>query len=376
MKKIAVLGFTGSIGDSTKAVLNAHSDLFEVVFASAHSNHKGLLELAKEFNIPKIVFTNENKKLNDLPKNTQVFYGRNELLSLINNEEIDILLNGVSGSAGLEFTIAALKKNIDVALANKESLVMAGHIIEDLSKNAKLLPVDSEHSAIFQSLAHHSFDEVAKLIITASGGPFRNLPLNEFKNITLEDTLKHPTWSMGAKITVDSATMMNKALEVIEAHWLFKQSYDNIEAIIHPQSIIHSMVEFVDGSHIAQLSSPSMQLPILYALTYPKHIGKRLVKTDFLKCNNLTFEELKPERYPLFFVAKNAGKAGGIMPCVVNAANEAAVSLFLNKQIKFTDIYKVVDKYIQTHENINNPSLEEIIETNAMVFSSIIKKYK
>ena len=296
----------------------------------------------------------------------------------IESVECDIILNAISGSAGLRSSITTIIKGVDLALANKESLIMAGHkIIKMLeNSNTKLIPVDSEHSAILQAIGNSTPDEIHSIIITASGGPFRDLPLNEFENITLEDTLKHPTWDMGAKITIDSATMMNKGLEVIEAHWLFHKSYDDIKAVIHPQSIVHSFVEFVDGSIVAQLSFPTMQIPILYALTHPNHVKSTIPKTNILDLPNLNFEELSIERYPLFKTALDAGIQGGILPTILNASNEAAIDLFLERKISFTDISKIVEKQINKFHNFQNPNIEEIIRFNKDVYIQTKQNYK
>jgi len=380
MKNIAVLGITGSIGISTLEVVRQHPQDFRIVLASANRNYKELFEIADEFKIPNLVITNDvlQNTITDVPKNCDLTFGESSLLKKIENIDCDIILNAISGSAGLRFSIATITKGADLALANKESLVMAGKQIMKMLENSqsKLLPVDSEHSAILQAIGHSKTDEINSITITASGGPFRELPLDQFKNITLEDTLNHPTWDMGAKITVDSATMMNKGLEVIEAHWLFNRSYEDINAVIHPQSIIHSFVEMVDGSIIAQLSFPTMQIPILYALSYPKHIKSDLQKTNIIDLPNLTFNELSKQRYPLFELAVNAGKSGGILPTILNSANEAAIALFLQKKINFIDIYKLVEKQIENSDNTPDPSIDEIIKLNKDIYSRTLKTYK
>lgn len=272
----------------------------------------------------------------------------------------------------MKSTIIVLERGKKLALANKESLVMAGHLIAKYTKNNPILPIDSEHSAIFQALGNHSTEEVSELIITASGGSFRDRRLETFNSITLADTLKHPTWDMGAKVTIDSATMMNKGLEVIEAHWLFDMPFNKIKAIIHPQSIIHSLVKFNDGSIISQMSSPSMQIPILYALTHPEHVNFSNVQTDLLKIPALTFREIEPKRYPLFFLALEVGEEGGIMPTIMNSANEACISLFLKNQIGFKDFYSIISETLLSSSQIEHPSLEEIITINDEVYSKII----
>ena len=379
MKKIAILGITGSIGISTIEVVRHHPNDFEIVLASSNNNYSKLFELAVEFNIPELVITNSSlkQKITDIPENAILTFGEDALQREIESVECDIILNAISGSAGLRSSITTISRGIDLALANKESLVMAGHKIMKMleQSSTNLIPVDSEHSAILQAIGSSTPDEIRSIIITASGGPFRDLPLNEFENISLEDTLKHPTWDMGAKITVDSATMMNKGLEVIEAHWLFHKSYDNIKAVIHPQSIIHSFVEFVDGSIVAQLSFPTMQIPILYALTHPNHIKSTIPKTNILDLPNLNFEEVSFERYPLFEIALNAGIQGGILPTVLNASNEAAIDLFLKKKICFTDISKIVEKQISKFHNFQDPCIEEIIKINKDVYNQTKQNY-
>ncbi len=380
MKKIAILGITGSIGISTIEVVRQHPNEFEIVLASSNNNYSKLLEFAVEFNIPELVISNSalKQKIVDIPKNSNLTFGEDELQRKIESVDCDIILNAISGSAGLRSSITTISKGTDLALANKESLVMAGYKMMEMleNSNTKLIPVDSEHSAILQAIGNSTPDEIRSIIITASGGPFRDLPLNEFENITLEDTLKHPTWDMGAKITIDSATMMNKGLEVIEAHWLFHKSYDDIKAVIHPQSIIHSFVEFVDGSIVAQLSFPNMQIPILYALTHPNHIKSTIHRTNILDLPNLNFNELSIERYPLYDIALNAGIEGGILPTVLNASNEAAIDLFLDRKICFTSISRIVEKQINKFHNFQDPSIEEIININKDVYIQTKQNYK
>ncbi len=380
MKKIAVLGITGSIGISTTEVIRQHPNDFKIVLATSNNNYSKLFELAVEFNIPELVITNSalQQKITDIPKNSDLTFGEDELQRKIESVDCDIVLNAISGSAGLRSSVTTISKGADLALANKESLVMAGHKIMKMLEhsNTNLIPVDSEHSAILQAIGNSTPDEILSIIITASGGPFRDLPLNEFKNITVEDTLKHPTWDMGAKITIDSATMMNKGLEIIEAHWLFHKSYDDIKAIIHPQSIVHSFVEFVDGSIVAQLSFPTMQIPILYALTHPNHIKSTIPKTNIIDLPNLNFYELSIERYPLYDIAVNAGMEGGILPTVLNASNEAVIDLFLDKKICFTDISRIVEKQIGKFHNFQDPSIEDIIRINKDVYIQTKQNYK
>jgi 1-deoxy-D-xylulose-5-phosphate reductoisomerase len=371
--KIAILGITGSIGDSSCEVIRKNRDRFEIVLASAHRNFPKLMEIQEEFKIPKVVVTGKGYYATKDHYGCDIYLSEQSLLELLKDSDYDIVINAITGSAGLRSTIIVLERGKKLALANKESLVMAGHLIAKYTKDNPILPIDSEHSAIFQALGNHSQEEVAELIITASGGSFRDRKLDTFNSITLADTLKHPTWDMGAKVTIDSATMMNKGLEVIEAHWLFDMPFDKIKPIIHPQSIIHSLVKFKDGSLIAQMSSPSMQIPILYALTHPKHIEFNNVETDLLKIPALTFREIDPKRYPLFFLALEVGVEGGIMPTIMNSANEACISLFLKDQIKFKDFYSIISETLLASKQIEHPSLEEIIEINERIYTGIIK---
>ena len=370
-KKIAVLGITGSIGESTVEIVRHHSDRFEIVFASAHSDAKKLVEIAEELHINRAVLTGAVSKENTTECPVKIYYGASELLRLIANEDYDILINAVTGSAGLPFTIATLERGKTLALANKESLVMAGHIVKELlaKKGGSIVPIDSEHSAIFQVLNTQNQRQVKYLHITASGGAFRKLPLSKFEKIDVKQALKHPTWTMGTKVTIDSATMMNKGLELIEAHWLFDLPYSQLKAVIHPQSVIHSIVEFVDGSMIAQMSVPTMQLPILYALTHPDHIASDKVQTSLTELTALTFEQIDPQRYPLFFIACKAGKDGGIMPTILNAANEKAIEMFLKSQISFPEIATFVEKTLNKYENIQKPDINTIIEINQRILS-------
>ncbi len=377
MKKIFILGITGSIGQSTVEVVRTHPDKFTIVGASAHRNINKLLKLAKEFQIKNLVITSKLKK-NELPNDIKIHIGEEALIDFVRNSDYDILLNAITGSAGLKSSIETLKRGKNLALANKESLVMAGHLVKKIQSEtgAKLLPVDSEHSAIFQILHNENNKEVNNLILTASGGPFKNLDKKEFSKITLADTLKHPTWKMGSKITIDSSTLMNKGLEVIEAHWLYGIDYDHIQAVIHPQSIIHSMVEFIDGSIFAQMSEPTMRLPILYALTYPKRIKSNIVSTNMLKMRDLTFMEISTDKYPLFKLANEVGKAGGILPTIMNAVNEIAVQLFIDGKITYLDIPKMVINYVEQSENIVNPDLNSILEINTLTHNEAYLKFR
>ncbi len=374
-KKIVILGITGSIGESSCQVIRQNRDKFEIVFATAHRNFSKLMEIQEEFDIGHVLITGKGFHSSRDDYDCQIYLGEESLFHLLRELDYDIVINAISGSAGLKSTIAVLERGKKLALANKESLVMAGHLIQKYTKDNPILPVDSEHSAIFQALGNHGNDEVKELIITASGGSFRDRKLDTFGSITLADTLKHPTWDMGAKVTIDSATMMNKGLEVIEAHWLFNLPFSKIKAIIHPQSIIHSLVRFKDGSLIAQMSNPSMQIPILYALTHPKHIDFNNVETDLLKIPDLTFREIEAKRYPLFFLALEVGEEAGIMPTIMNSANEACISLFTQGKIRFRDFYSIISETLLAAKQVDFPSLEEIIHTNKEVYKQIISKY-
>lgn len=376
MKKIAVLGLTGSIGLSVAEVVRNHSQMFHIAFATSHNNHEEMLPLAEEFKIDKIVFTSEDIRSEIRNPGADIFFGKEEVLKILASEHFDVVINAISGSAGLQYTYYTLKSGHLLALANKESLVMAGHLFTDEIKNKRIIPIDSEHSALLQISQGLSAPDIRKIIITASGGPFRELPISEFANIRIQDALQHPTWSMGARITIDSATMFNKGLEVIEAHWLFGLPYEQIEAVVHPQSVIHSLIECSDGSIFAQLSEPSMQLPILYALSYPDHIESDLVKTNLVDLPALTFTAIEPERYPLFNLTREAGKEGGIMPTVLNAANEAAIELFLQSKISFPDISSIVQKHLERHSNIENPGMETILQVNQTVYESVLSSYQ
>lgn len=378
MKKIAVLGITGSIGSSAVEVVRKHPDKFRIVFASSHNNYKQLFSLAAEFSIPQLVITNENQMITDFPDAVSINFGSDKLIEILEEIDCDLVLNAISGSAGLQSSFTTISRGIDLALANKESLVMAGHLLIPLCRQtgAHIIPVDSEHSAIFQAIGSHPHREIDSLILTASGGPFRQLPLKDFNSISVADTLNHPNWEMGAKITVDSATMMNKALEVIEAHWLFDMNFEKIKTVIHPQSIIHSLVEFIDGSILAQMSFPSMQLPILYALSYPQRISSDLIKTKIHELPALTFEEVDELRFPLFKFACSVGRENGILPTILNAANEAAVQLFLQHKISYQEIFKIVTRVVEKAQNISHPSLSEILTVNQQIFEYTIAQYR
>lgn len=370
MKKVIILGSTGSIGTQTLEVIEKLEEKYQVIGLSCGNNIELLKTQIEKFNPNVVSIQNKNDalKIEETFKNIKVLYGEEGLIELASNSEVDIIVIAVSGKIGLKPTIQAIKNGINIALANKETLVEAGDIVMDLVKEHKieLLPIDSEHSAILQCLQGNSDSFINKLHITASGGPFLFKTIDDMKKASISQVLAHPKWNMGKKITVDSATLMNKGLEVIEAHHLFNIDYDNINVVVHPQSVIHSAVEYKDGSIIAQMGFPSMHIPIQYALTYPERVnGIKTNSFDFVKCKNLTFFEPDYEKFPLLKLAYQAGKEGGTMPLCLNAANEEANSAFLKGQINFFDINYIVFKIVENYINIKKPTIEEIfIEDN------------
>ncbi|WP_310602796.1 1-deoxy-D-xylulose-5-phosphate reductoisomerase [Anaerosporobacter sp.] len=380
MKKIVVLGSTGSIGTQTLDVVRSNSDM-EVVALAAGSNIKLLEAQIREFKPCMVCVWDEEKakELRILVRDCQVEIttGMEGLLACSVIEEADIVLTAIVGMIGIQPTIAAIKAKKDIALANKETLVTAGHIIMPLAQeyNVKILPVDSEHSAIFQALNGENYSRISKILLTASGGPFRGKTTEQLKKVTLEDALKHPNWSMGRKITIDSATMVNKGLEVIEAKWLFGVGFDQIEVVVQPKSIIHSMVEFVDGGVIAQLGTPDMKLPIQYALTYPDRRILEGERLDFKTLSNIAFETPDYNTFKGLSLAYEAGRLGGSMPTVYNAANERAVAKFLNREITFLEIYEIIEDAIQSHHKVDNPSVSEILQIEAQTYERIESKF-
>jgi 1-deoxy-D-xylulose-5-phosphate reductoisomerase len=366
MKKISLLGATGSIGTQTLQVISEHPHDFLLVAMSIGKNITLGIQIAHTY-LPKVisVLTKEDCEeiKTKLPTGTKVVYGEEGLLEVATYHEASILVNAVIGRVGLEPTIAAIESQKTIALANKETLVTAGHLVLEKAKkyNVQLLPVDSEHSAIFQCLQGERMGDVSKLILTASGGSFRDKSREDLQHVTIESALNHPNWSMGAKITIDSATMMNKGLEVIEAHWLFGMDYDLIEVILHKESIIHSMIEFKDSSILAQLGNPDMRVPIQYALTYPERYALPSTKRlNFAEIGSLHFAKVDFDRYRCLHYAYEAGKAGGTMPTVLNAANEEAVHLFLNNKIPFLEIETLIEKALNQHQSIRHPDLHTI----------------
>jgi len=368
-KRISILGSTGSIGKQALEVVDCLQEKFEIVGLAAGSNLEEFKKQIIKYN-PEFISVKTQELAQELKKdikNKEILWGNDGLVEIAKNTQNDIILSAVTGLNGLFPVLAAVDKGIDIALANKETLVAAGNIVMNKAKekNVKILPVDSEHSAIFQCLASRNFSNAKKLIITGSGGPFRNKSPEEIKYATLEETLAHPNWSMGDKITVDSATLMNKGLEVIEAHRLFGIDYKNIEVVIHPQSIVHSAVEFLDGSVIAQMGLPSMHIPIQYALTYPETFeGIKTGTMDFAQISKLEFEKPDLEKFPCLTLAYEAGIKDGTYPTVLNASNEEAVLAFLKGKIKLTEIYNIVYKALEQHNSIQNPELKDIIETD------------
>lgn len=355
MKRITVLGSTGSIGTNALKVINEKRDEFQVIGISGYSNLSLLIKQVEKFNPKYICIGKENdaKILREKFSDKIIYCGEDGLKKMGQIEEADIVLTAVSGAVGIETTVEAIKLGKRIALANKETMVAAGEYINKLLieyPKAEIIPVDSEHSALFQSMQGSNKKEISKLIVTASGGTFRGKKLEELKNVTVEDALKHPNWSMGRKITVDSSTLVNKGLEVIEAHMLFGIEYDNIEVLVHPQSVIHSMVEFKDSAIIAQLGAPDMKLPIQYAFTYPNRESSIVLdKLNLKLLKELTFDQVDNEVFKGVELAFKAGKIGKTMPCVFNSANEVAVELFLNKKIKFLDIYEIIEKAMENH---------------------------
>ena len=368
MKSIGILGSTGSIGTQTLEVIDALPGKFKVKYLTSNQNTELLGEQAIKYNPDTVCIANEDKR-DELETilagtNINITSGRNALLETAGRNDVNLVMNGLVGAIGMEPTIAAVQAGVDVALSNKESMVMAGGIINELLKkhSGNLFPVDSEHSAIWQCLTGEKIDQVKRIILTGSGGPFRTKPKEEFSLITREEALQHPNWDMGNKITIDSATLMNKGLEVIEAFWLFNLNADQIDIVVHPQSIIHSMVEFVDGSVKAQLGVPDMKLPIQYALTYPDHYSADWENLDLAEIGELTFEKPDFDKFPCIQLAYDALEKGGTFPVVLNVANDEVVRAFLNDHIPFIQISQLISEALDQHEFIDNPDLNTISE--------------
>ncbi len=371
-KRIAILGSTGSIGKQTLEVIQSHPDIFEVEVLTAQNNATLLIEQAKEFKPNAVVIVNEDHY--DMVKSAlsgediKVYAGENALSSVVQMDTIDLVLTALVGYSGLKPTINAIEAGKTLALANKETLVVAGDLITKLAreKGVNILPVDSEHSAIFQCIVGEFHNRIEKIILTASGGPFRGKKRTELLNVTKEQALKHPNWTMGAKVTIDSATMMNKGLEVIEAKWLFGLKPEQVEVIIHPQSIVHSLVQFEDSSIKAQLGLPDMRLPIQFALSYPLRLKSDFPRFNFANYPALTFEKPDTETFRNLALAFNALERGGNMPCVLNAANEVAVSEFLNNRIGFLEMSDLVEQCLMKSVYISEPQLEDYVETDKL----------
>lgn len=376
MRKISILGSTGSIGTQTLEVVRENGDI-QVLGMTAGKNIGLLEEQIREFHPEKVAVWSEEKaaelRIKVADTKTEVLSGMDGIIEVAVMEDTEVLVTAIVGMIGIRPTIEAIKAGKDIALANKETLVTAGHLIIPLAKKHKvsILPVDSEHSAIFQSLQGNDRNSVKKILLTASGGPFRGKKQEELLDIRVEDALKHPNWTMGQKITIDSSTMVNKGLEVIEAKWLFDVNVDDVQVVVQPQSIIHSMVEYDDGAIIAQLGTPDMKLPIQYALYYPERRylpGERL---DFWSIGKIDFEKPDMDTFYGLMLAYEAGRKGGSLPTVFNAANELAVSKFLKREIKYLEIVEIIEDCMSAHKNIKEPSLEEILETEAATYERI-----
>ncbi|MBN2909360.1 1-deoxy-D-xylulose-5-phosphate reductoisomerase [Polycladomyces sp. WAk] len=369
MRHLAILGSTGSIGTNTLAVAAEHPEQFEVVALAAGTNVEEMVRQANRFR-PRLVSmaTKEAAEAvrSRVDAGIKVMWGDEGVMAVATHPEADYVVSAMVGSRGLRPTLAAIEAGKDIGLANKETLVTAGHIVKKAAERAgvTIYPIDSEHSAIFQCLNGERHTDVHRIILTASGGAFRDWTREQLAEATPEAALKHPNWSMGAKVTIDSATMMNKGLEVIEAHWLFDLPYDRIDVVIHPESIIHSMVEFVDGAVMAQLGTPDMRVPIQYALTYPKRLSLSTKRLDWVELGSLHFRRADFDRFPCLRMAYEAGRIGGTMPTVLNAANEVAVERFLAREISFLEMEQVIERVMEWHQPITEPSLEAIDEAD------------
>ena len=372
-KQIAILGSTGSIGTQALQVIEEHPDLYEAFVLTAHIRVYMLIELARKFRPEAVVIANEERynqlkeALADLP--IKVYAGSEALCEVVTDQHIDMVLTAMVGYAGLKPTMHAIKAHKPIALANKETLVVAGELINELAhvNRTPILPVDSEHSAVFQCLAGEADTPIEKVILTASGGPFRTYTHEQLAHVTRQQALKHPNWSMGAKITIDSASMMNKGFEVMEAKWLFGVKPEQIEVVVHPQSIVHSMVQFEDGAIKAQLGMPDMRLPIQYAFSYPQRIKASFPRINWMNCAELTFEQPDLERFRNLALAYEAIHRGGNMPCIVNAANEVVVEAFLNDRISFLGMSDVIEQTMSRASFLAKPSYEDYVATDAEV---------
>jgi 1-deoxy-D-xylulose-5-phosphate reductoisomerase len=381
-QKLAILGSTGSIGTQTLDIVSQNPDDLQVVAMSCGKNIDLFEKQIRKYTPSLVSIANEElakdlkTRLSDMD-NIEIVYGMEGLIAVATYDKADTVVTAVVGMIGVQPTIAAINAGKTIALANKETLVTAGHIIMPLAKQkgVSILPVDSEHSAIFQSLNGERHNEISKILLTASGGPFRGRTLEDLENVKLEDALKHPNWSMGAKITIDSATMINKGLEVMEAKWLFGVNLNQIEVVVHPQSILHSAVEFLDGAVIGQMGTPDMRLPILYALFYPNRKTLYAEPLDLFKVGTLTFEKPDMETFYGLSLAYDAMDAGGNVPTVFNAANERAVAKFLNNKIKFLEIPEIVSEAMINIDFIQNPTIEQVLETEQMTYDYIESRW-
>ncbi len=373
MKKIAILGSTGSIGTQALDVIKQHPDLFEARVLTAGSNVDLLIKQAREFVPDVVVIADESKydiatkALADLP--IKVYTGSEALCQVVESDNVDIVLTAMVGFAGLRPTVAAIKAHKTIALANKETLVVAGSVIRALCVEHKvaILPVDSEHSAIFQCLNGEQCNPIKRILLTASGGPFRNLSKDDLEHVTPEQALQHPNWKMGSKITIDSATMLNKGFEMIEAHWLYAVAPQDIQVVVHPESIIHSAIEFADGAVIAQLGTPDMRLPIQYAFSFPQRLSLNSEPLDLFKVGTLHFHEADMDRFPCLRLSYDAIRKGGNMPCVLNAAGEVTNLAFREGRIKFTDIPRLIERAMSEATFIATPTLDDLFTTDAIV---------
>lgn len=383
MKNICILGVTGSIGTQTLEVIKEENKSLSLFAASANKSWEKVINIIEEFEPKYISMTDKEAFLKvkefcrENNKNTEVLYGIDGMNTIVSLDEVDIVLTSVVGMIGLEPTLKAIRNKKDIAIANKETLVVAGEIIkrEAYENKVKILPVDSEHGAIFQCLLGNLKEDINKVHLTASGGPFRGRKSEELKNVTVNEALNHPNWSMGRKLSIDSATLMNKGLEVIEAHFLFGVDYENIQVVVHPESIIHSMVEYRDGSIIAQLASPDMKLPIQYALNYPVRKDRVIKRLNLFEVGKLTFQEPDLKTFKCLDLAYRAGKIGGMMPTILNSANEYAVELFLNKKIGFLDISNIIEECMEKFYVNEEQSVEKIIHMNKIIGEYIKRKY-
>lgn len=379
MRHLAILGSTGSIGTQTLEVVDNNEDM-KVVSLAAGSNIDLVEQQIRKYH-PEVVCIYQEDKARELARRVtdetvSVLYGMDGLIACATAASADVVVAAVVGMIGIRPVIEAIRCGKDIAFANKETLVTAGHIIMPMIRKYQVLltPVDSEHAAIFQCLNGEHHGEIAKILLTASGGSFRGRKKEELASVTVEDALRHPNWTMGRKITIDSSTMVNKGLEVMEARWLFDVDYDHIQVVIQPQSVIHSMVEFVDGAVMAQLGTPDMKLPIQYALTYPQRRNLPGERLDFSKLTDITFEKPDPDTFRGLSLAYQAGREGGSMPTVFNAANEKAVAMFLNREIGYPDIPRIIEEAMMDHRKIADPSLEEILAVEAEVYAKIEKR--